>query len=404
MYGVVALSCGDVTAVTTPTFEPTTQLNLTWRWNILKEQIIPPGADVWWQWHITTADGSELTTPKQTVTFLDTWFVWQSVTEENLTVHWYRGSRDMANHILKTGVAAIYQLADDTGLHLSDTINLYLYEEPFDLQVSVPGAPGWAGGAAFPEYSLILAVAHEDYLSYSEETVRHEVGHLVIERLAFNCLQPLPTWLSEGLAMVAEGPDSDHMDAVLASAVEADTLFTPAQLAGPFSTHSDQARLSYAQSYSMVRFLLDTGSPVQMESLLFALRDGTALDDALMNGYGLDTFGLETAWREQVGATAPQPADAAADVLPTAVPTLALAAPATAVPPTDTPVPTPTMQTPITAVATAVPPPQSAATLPPANPPQSAPSNSWLWLSLASAAVIIVTASWLFIKKTPRKK
>jgi hypothetical protein len=194
-YGIVALSCGNVTAVTTPPFEQSQQVNLTWRWDILKEQIVPPGADIWWQWHIVTVDGSELTTSKQTLTFLDSWFVWQTVSQENLNVHWYRGSKDMANQILQTGVNAIHQLANDTGLNLTDDINLYLYEEPFDLQISVPGAPDWAGGAAFPENSLILAVAQDDYLNYSMETVRHEIGHLVTERLAFNCLQPLPTWL-----------------------------------------------------------------------------------------------------------------------------------------------------------------------------------------------------------------
>jgi hypothetical protein len=245
--------------------------------------------------------------------------------------------------MLDAGHQALEQLATDTGLRLEDPIAIYLYEEPSDLRMSIPGAPTWIGGIAFPEYNTVLAVANEAYTDYGRLTVRHELGHLVIERLTFNCLTDLPVWLSEGLAMAAEGPeeDADAM-ATLDEAIADGRLLTIRQIESTFSVHADRAHLSYAESYSLVRFLIDTYGQDKMLALLTAFREGATPDDALVSAYGFDTRGLESAWREAIGA-APIAAGEADAGTPTPVPTLALSALPLATP---TPAASPTLAPP----------------------------------------------------------
>ena len=58
-----------------------------------------------------------------------------------------------------------------------------------------------------------------------------------------------------------------------------------------------------------------------MTELLTALRDAKPIDDALLEVYGFDTDGLDSAWRESVGAPPLLVAQATAMPTPTHVPT-----------------------------------------------------------------------------------
>ena len=322
-YGVEALTCGDVTTVATLDFEPGSEFDVTWRWDIVSGRVIPPGAEIWWRWHLITA-GEEFVTPTKTISFDDAWFVWESLTDRQLEARWYRGSHSLTQEMMDAGHEALDQLAADTGLYLDDPILIYLYEEPSDLRASIPGAPAWAGGIAFPEYSTILVVASESYADYGRLTVRHELGHLVIRRFTFNCLTDLPVWLDEGLAMRAEGEENPDLMAELEAAIADDRLLTIHQIESAFSVYRDRAKLSYAQSYSIVRFLIDTYGQEKMLDLLTAFREGSTPDEAFLRAYGFDMYGLEDTWRDAIGAPA-LALDARDRGTPTPIPTMALA-------------------------------------------------------------------------------
>jgi hypothetical protein len=145
------------------------------------------------------------------------------------------------------------------------------------------------------------------------------VGHLT-----FSCLGDVPTWLNEGLAMYAEGELDSDSQSQLDQAIRNDELISVRSLSGGFSEIPSQAYLSYSQSYSLVKFLVETYGQDKMNALLIALRDGTPIDDALVQAYGFDSDGLESAWRAAIGA-APKAASAQATAQPspTFVPTYA---------------------------------------------------------------------------------
>jgi hypothetical protein len=326
-YGVDALLCGDVTTIASPSFEPSSVLDLTWRWDVVASQTIPPGGKIWWRWHLETGDGARLSTATQSAAFDDDWFVWRSLQDRNLIIHWYRGPQSLAQEVSDAGNEALRELEATTGLRLEEPVAVYLYEEQLDLRLSVPGAPAWIGGVAFPEHNTVLLIANEEHIDYATSTVRHELGHVVIERLTFNCLTDLPVWLSEGLAMVAEGEADGEALATLEEAIAADRLLTIRQIESAFSAHTDRASLSYAESYSLVRFLIDEFGQEHMLALLTAFREGATPDDALMGTYGFDTPGLQEAWRTAIGASPHLVTHGAQeDTTPAPIPTLALAA------------------------------------------------------------------------------
>ena len=58
------------------------------------------------------------------------------------------------------------------------------------------------------------------------------------------------------------------------------------------------ASLDYAQSYSMVKYLVNLYGIEDLRSMLQALSEGNTEDEALMVAYGIDAFTLENQWRE----------------------------------------------------------------------------------------------------------
>jgi hypothetical protein len=180
--------------------------------------------------------------------------------------------------------------------------------------------------------------------------------HVLVGHFTFSCLGEMPTWLNEGLAVYSEGElDPDQQDR-LDQAVRDDTLISIRSLGGGFSEVMEKALLSYAESYSVVKFLIETHGQEKMTLLLATLRDGTTIDASLQNVYGFNVDGLEREWRNAIGATpAPVSAQPTAIPTPTIVPTIVPVggAPLIATP---TPVVVPTSPAPPTETASPVPP------------------------------------------------
>ena len=125
---------------------------------------------------------------------------------------------------------------------------------------------------------------------------------MLVGHLTFSCLGDVPTWLNEGLAVYSEGELDPASQQQLDDAIRDDTLLTVRSLSGGFSEVADKAYLSYSQSYSLVKFLIETYGQDKMTSLLVALRDGVTIDEALTQTYGFNVDGLEDAWRQAIGA------------------------------------------------------------------------------------------------------
>ncbi|MFC1919128.1 peptidase MA family metallohydrolase, partial [Chloroflexota bacterium] len=137
-------------------------------------------------------------------------------------------------------------------------------------------------------------------LSWGKRAATHELAHLVVHQMTFNPYSELPTWLDEGLAMYAEGELEAGYADFLEKAIAEDSLISVRSLASPFSAYGGQAVLSYAQSYSLVEFLVAGYGQNRMLELLNTFSEGSSYDRALEKVYGFDMDGLDNLWRDYV--------------------------------------------------------------------------------------------------------
>jgi hypothetical protein len=326
-----------------PQFSPGKTVQAEWTWEMRQSGSLPPGAQLWWRWRITDVNGQETVTETQTATWLDDTHAWQTVNHgDHLRLHWYAGDQAFANDLAQAASNGLQFNERQSGLKAQEPIDIYIYASTDDLKEAILYEPSWTGGQAFPDQNIVILGVSESNLDWGRDAIVHELTHVLVGHLTFSCLGDVPTWLNEGLAVYSEGELDPASARQLEDAIRDDTLLTVRSLSSGFSEVADKAYLSYSQSYSVTKFLVETYGQEKMTSLLLSLRDGSTIDEALMQTYGFHVEGLESAWREAIGA---QPLSGTSQPTlqpsPTFVPTIVpVGGAASALQVTSTPVPT----------------------------------------------------------------
>jgi hypothetical protein len=334
-YGVVKRTCGDITAKAFPKFTPGTNLDVNWTWEMLQTGSEPPGAEIWYRWRVTDRDGNSATTADGRVTWLDSTYGWQTISEGELSLHWYTGNRAFAEDLLNTMVEGVAQLAQMTGVRPQAPIQLYVYGDTREMQDAILYEPSWTGGVAFPANNITIIGIHPANLEWGKRTIVHELTHLIVGQMTFSCGRNVPTWLEEGIAVYAEGGLDSWSENRFSAAVASNELLSLRDLTSGFSAHPDIADLSYSQSYSLVRYLIDTYGSDQLLALFQTLRAGMSVETGLRESYGMGIDELETNWRRWLGAAPSSTVPVVATAAPTMVPTFApLAVAPTSIAPT----------------------------------------------------------------------
>jgi hypothetical protein len=301
-YGVDQLTCGNVIAKAFPQFTAATDVQVQWAWDMRQSGSIPPGATLWWHWLIADANGTQFTSPTQTIIWLDSTHNWQVISGGNINLHYYDGGQSFGQTLHDAAAQALVRLSSDVGISSDKPVNTYIYANTNDLQASILYAPSWVGGQAFPETNIVIIGISTDQLDWGKSTEAHELTHVLVGHLTFSCLGFIPTWLNEGLAMYGQGGPEATQVTQFNQAKSSNQLLALSSLAGAFSDEANRANLSYTEAYSVTNYLIQTYGRDKMTALLISLRDGNTIDQALQSAYGFDTNGLEDAWRASISA------------------------------------------------------------------------------------------------------
>jgi hypothetical protein len=403
-YQVRQLTCQELTVRRPLEFQPADRVTLDWEMDFQRDGALIPGQDVTWQWEIRDAAGNFLTTEPLTITIQDQRHSWQSASLGPVQVQWYQGNRSFGQRIAETAFRGLERLQDDLGVVYEQPIRITVYPDTGELRNILVESVEWVGAVAYPKHGLILMAATTDDSGWIEEVLPHELSHLVLYALMFNCQGgTVPTWLGEGLAEHTQGQIPQEEAGEVLAALEDDRLPPLDTLEGSFSHYGDEAGLSYSQSHMVVTYLVETYGPEKVADLLAMLRSGLESDKAMQAVYGFDTAGLDREWRESLGFKMAEPSVAEATPTRTGIPTLALWTPVVQVSPTSqptavasvTPLPPPTaLATPIALAQTQASEVPATLTEPPAAEPtqNTGPCGSALLIYLPLA---LLGARWL---------
>jgi hypothetical protein len=292
----------DVTVYGYPEFVPSKRIAADFRLRLDGGNYLPPGVEIQYYYVIRDASGSELETARFSLEYLDPAFDWQRLTAGNMTVLWHDRPRQL---VADVAADVSQQLARVKHLLRLDTVKpqkAVIFSTASEAAEGFPLVSATAtqqhvyGGFAMGDFDVfVLAGLNRDGMI-------HEMTHLYIDEALGSPGARIPSWLNEGLAMYFEsGPKGK--DKVVADAALAGRLL-PLRGMGSVPGKPVDVSIFYAQSLSIVTYLMDTYGPERMSSLLDKLKQGEPIDEAVLLAYGMSLEELEADWKTELAGRA----------------------------------------------------------------------------------------------------
>ncbi len=299
-YSVFNADGGNVGGGGDATVAPTTDNDLSFTLPTRDNQrYIPVGSIITHNWRLTANDGTVVDTPKQEYVFLDGRYQWLSKQDGQATVYYYGGNETAALATLRAARESLEFTGKLLETEVKYPIRLVVYRSEdegklamrqqsaaFDAQVLT------GGQRVSPDLLLVF--------QNSPDVVRHEVGHVVTHVAGDGAFSRLPSWIDEGTAVYVQPEPGQGYRSGLDAAIRSDRTM-PLRSMQSAATRAELVDAFYGQSWSTVKYLIDTYGQPKFAEVFRTVRAGDRIDDALKKVYGFDQDGLYNEWRAKNG-------------------------------------------------------------------------------------------------------
>ncbi len=225
-------------------------------------------------------------------------------TESLWTAHFHitfaERDRRLAESLAKLSESVYDEIVADVGVPPRPGIEIYLagsHEDFLKRQPHSDKAPEWAAGLAYPERNLMILKTPRAALFGKIDpfrTFRHELAHLTLHQAMEGV--PIPRWLDEGLAMYEAREWTFRTTAVI-SAVTLKKKFIPlATLNHAFPVDFNEAEAAYAQSFSMISWLMNRFGRKDFQTFILNLNERKTLSRSSEAAFGMTFYELEKRW------------------------------------------------------------------------------------------------------------
>lgn len=219
---------------------------------------------------------------------------WNELKGSHFIIYYKNSSPNFSAKVMKNAEQYYNQIASDLGYPRRNQFwlwenrcKIYLYPNRESFLALTPEATTWSNGFAVPEQKAIVSFEGSDV--FLDSILPHELAHLVFRDFVGLQNGGVPLWLDEGLAMSQEKAKRASFDHLVHQMIAEGKWIPIAQLNNIHSLQgysTPQAAAFYAESQSLVRFILKNGGPSdRFVQFCRDLRDGKNLDEAFSSNY-----------------------------------------------------------------------------------------------------------------------
>lgn len=265
---------------------------------------IPPGAVMNYKWIIEDEDGNSAESDPTELLYTDTRFDWETVSRDNIYVHYNGPTRTRAETVLDTSVITLRNMGRLLDAELTRDVNVVMYNNPVQMKEALPFISQTSSsglvtqGQAYGKEGVLLINGFDSQI---EGIVSHEVTHLLVAQAGEGPGKRVPDWLNEGLAEFGNIQPGFSYDLAVLRAVRTDTLYPLVQLANR-PGDPEAVIVFYGHARQVVDFMIDTFGSQKMSDLLREFRDGDLnFEDTLEEVYGHTLTEIDNMWRDSLG-------------------------------------------------------------------------------------------------------
>ena len=280
--------------------EPARRITLAHELPLTQVRLAPFTTVTYW-WRVT-AGGEQHRVPEQHVVYVDNRFDWHQMSADHATVHWTGDDNVQIGQTALDVVAearprleAVIPTAEDTPLRI------YIYPSMADLRTALRlTGRDWVAAEAQPELGVILVTAVNPRTAAYDlgQSIPHEMVHLMLYDATGVGYEDIPRWFEEGLATFFEGSPDPNFPLIVQDAVVRRETIPFAELCETFPAGQDRARLAYAQSLSLIRYLRAQYGNAALTDLIHAFADGADCHTAPNRVLDISLERLNAEWLE----------------------------------------------------------------------------------------------------------
>ena len=292
------LSSGDVKVYGYPSYTTTKRVQTSFQIKTSGAHYIPPGTDLVYYYKITNDNGDTLKTEKFTLEYKDPKYNWTKLRQGNLEILYHDLPHEKVHKILDNVDPQLQAAKKLFGLQEIQLLKAVIVNGRNEAERSFPHLSDKAtrghifGGFAFDNHNLFISQG------LNRNTIAHEITHLLLGQAIYSPMARVPAWLNEGLAMHFEIDSRSRTYRIEKLAHQGRLLKLRAM--GAIPGKPNDIDIFYAQSWSLVDFMIRTYGEDRMYNLVAAINRGHKIEDAISYAYGFNIDQLETEWKNYV--------------------------------------------------------------------------------------------------------
>jgi hypothetical protein len=223
---------------------------------------------------------------------------------DHLEIHYWPEHEDTAYEVRRAAEDALKELADALSLKLDHlTVRIAIVRTQKELN-RLAGVPADAPAAEqLAPWTLGVSLHHANQVILKplagkalQRLVVHELTHVMLDLKMESHKAEAPRWVHEGLAQWMEGDMPAVQKDILGRAAVEGSLLRRDQLDAAFDGTRDQVDLAYAESQSLVQYMVEKGPPAALGTFLQVLMDTDDQDLALRRAMRQPLDVVEREW------------------------------------------------------------------------------------------------------------
>ncbi len=270
----------------------------------------PPGTKISYYFEVRDKAGGLVRTEESDFVYEDNRFHWLTLNDGLITVYYYSEYvEERARIILEAAKETMDDMVSVLGIAPTDPLRIVTYNNYRHMVMALPFRSATvsqdlqAQGMAFSDERVLLIHGFDPTVT---GTTSHEFTHLLVAEAAGGSYSAVPAWLNEGLAEYGNIDQTDEYDAALRYGIYTRRI-KPLWYQHTFGGEPEDIIIAYGQGKSVVNFMVERWGEEKISEIFVALRQTSDIDAALLRVYGLDQYGMDSAWRQSLGLEALPP-------------------------------------------------------------------------------------------------